>query len=821
MAVDGSRIVRLYLSKLVDLVVPQELGTEFKEVVLEELNGFQGSPINGIEYGNTANEIVQQTSAWFETLRDANIAEAYKSVVAVMLRYMSGQHLGDLLMFLNKTLNGGNITNLHESNDNNNFSIPEDTRSAVFGMGADSFENINFDRQSDRRSIYSTMYQNNLKNDSRNYTLQELSIPYFENHLKEEDILKYICYTLIGSTSNLFPIVIDKEHEKIEISITETVSNGECGILHLILEAGLIYTDLKVQIENLKKVKSPTKIAMLSFINDELNNYVRFVNSLSMNTDLTLHLIYAKILDYLIKLRFLKYSINQIKLNKLSHEILFGIYNFQCNGDSVIRDISIDMFNYIVEPFVKKLVNWLIEGELNNDEDFFITGSKESIELLPNNVPKFISSEISEKIYLIGKMLLFLKKSQEFEWLLNFSNKYSQKFQKLDNNLFQSGFEVDKIILNQYNEILNYFNYTICKKFNILSVINCLKRFMLMSQGDFMNSLIDFGTEALSEPSTQLNGYQLTNMLSSGIENSTVRYTEKSLLNNLDATLLEVNYSNIGWDVFTLEYNIPEPLDLILDDENHKIKKNYLKIFNYLWKLKRIDKLFESQWIVQKQLKKHDELVSNKLQKIRLIKDFMNKFIKKIENYIFTNIIEKNYNEFFSEITSSGDNSDTNGVKIDKIGNNFKVIKNILKPNKDYLNKINEIDETFTRFEHELLENSIDELQSIHKDFLNKIINHKLINGTSKGKVSSKYLINQMNSLINNCFKFLMMNQEFYSIIQDQFTTSGVFPLQRFQIIYKNLMAVFQEFNSLLKVFINDLGHDEDVEIRMLGNLLT
>lgn len=58
--------------------------------------------------------------------------------------------------------------------------------------------------------------------------------------------------------------------------------------------------------------------------------------------------------------------------------------------------------------------------------------------------------------------------------------------------------------------------------------------------------------------------------------------------------MLEYSQGEIGWDVFTLEYKVDAPLDTVLDPDS---MVKYLKLFNHLWKMKRIESTMTKGWV--------------------------------------------------------------------------------------------------------------------------------------------------------------------------------------------------------------------------------
>ena len=59
--------------------------------------------------------------------------------------------------------------------------------------------------------------------------------------------------------------------------------------------------------------------------------------------------------------------------------------------------------------------------------------------------------------------------------------------------------------------------------------------------------------------------------------------------------LLESSPGDRGWEIFLLDYRVNDlsPLSTIFSEE---IMQKYLKIFNFLWRLKRVEHALSSSW---------------------------------------------------------------------------------------------------------------------------------------------------------------------------------------------------------------------------------
>jgi len=836
----------------VKTLVPPELGSSYTETVYHELIDFIES--NNQDRWYEVEDVLLQAKQRLLTKGSFNQWEKLEQLIEVLSKLKAPESIARYLVLLgafadddsdkNEQLRAKNPTLERVTSTYAPMNGTENDARSISGSfygpngAGDSFENINFDRFSDRRSIYSAA-QNRSMNDSRNYTLGEVSIPYFENNVREEDILKYISFTLVGTTSNLFPL------RDGEVLLPEELSNSESGLLHLVMELGLVYQKLAGSIEIFKFKKSPSAIknAIMSYIFEEITDYMKLVNALSNKKTFSLRSMLADLLDELVKLRFLHHLTKKLEIES-GDKLLSSLHHYHNYGDVTIRNCASSLLRYSLEPFFNFLRSWLVDGELADKAgEFFISWSSDNhlqnrdikVEYNPERIPEFFPKDLGDKIYLIGKTNIFLNRyCKESKWCTSFAQRLNVLLNRLKSSkvFFFSDSSFNKLIVDQYSEINNYFNYIIHTKYHLMDILKALRDFLLMGKGDFLQDVITSGSDLLNDPSNTLSGHQLTKLLQDAVLKTTVRHLlnvsdEFNAVNNLDARLLEIGHGNIGWDVFTLDYQLHPPISLILNDETNQHKRDYLKVFNYLWKFKRLEALFTEEWRKQKNLRQRNlhVVIFRKINRVRLIQNFLRGFSHSIERFIFEEIINSNYEALIEELKLE---NNVSKIPIVKTAKDFKVSKTILKPSEDYLNTLNQTQRSFEEKKHGYKELSIDALRTLHVDYLSSITKHKLINGSnpnSKGKFSKKLYIYQLNSLINLVFKFMITVKEF-NVLVDELENLSKFDdvigeddhlHARFSIIYNNTLKIFNEFNAGLKVFISDLSNDDDMNLRYLG----
>lgn len=82
-------------------------------------------------------------------------------------------------------------------------------------------------------------------------------------------------------------------------------------------------------------------------------------------------------------------------------------------------------------------------------------------------------------------------------------------------------------------------------------------------------------------------------LLETAIRSSNLHTDDPEILERLDVRILPEKTGSLGWDVFTLDYNISTPLDTIFTKE---VMNKYIKIFKWLWRIKRVETLLNGCW---------------------------------------------------------------------------------------------------------------------------------------------------------------------------------------------------------------------------------
>ncbi|KAL3232470.1 Spindle pole body component SPC98 [Nakaseomyces bracarensis] len=740
------------------------------------------------------------------------------------------------------------VTAIHQNEDDNpqNTALNQDmltlndktdSPARPASLYTESFENL--ERYSER-SIISSQHMYNAGKHSNRVPLKTLSLPYSTNSVTEEEILKYIPYALLGTTSELFKL----ENNKIEIPIT--VPNSESSLLHLIFESGLLYKNLSHISDNYRNTQlSPIKKAFIIEINRELNNYTGFVNSLSSSQRvISIKGVYISIFDSVQRLRIFN-SLVHIFDNVTGDQLLSRLNELRYHGDLVIQEISNALFLSLLDLYYDYLCQWLTLGSLENTNgELFIENNDENsgvsipIDLNKEKIPSFIPIKRAEEIFIIGKSFQFIQRyCGELEFSNFFSNKYSQLYQNLRTKGISAAFF--DVVTTQYKEIVEYVDNVLCKKFFYNDVLETLKNILFMGRGDLISILINKLAEALNAPAETLTNYGLTGILQESVQQSSLRnringYDNNFVINKLDARVLDLGHGSNGWDVFTLDYLIDQPLSLIINVNRPMSRKEYLRIFNFLWRFKKNRYFYETESKRTKEImrtfKKYPNFIpivgdiTRHISKCSTLHSQMFQFQNKLESYYLQFIIERHYKDLQGrlEVLSNDGFQSKVPITVDT-RNDTKKVNGVLKP------KMNIFQGTKVQNAAQNLPN-IDQLDAIHNDYLHKILSHKLLSTNSNsnyGHFSGKPYPASVLQVLEVIHEFTIiystLNETAYQLYLhlslEKPSTIANYSHDLVSTI-KTLSRTFRQFKEAKNILCRDLRVDGDEELHILSKLL-
>lgn len=389
------------------------------------------------------------------------------------------------------------------------------------------------------------------------------------------------------------------------------------SLLHALAEPCLLYRGL-AEYSNGKEGGLIDQ-SLRSAINNELRSYLSLVASLEAEirqalaalsqtehpqslrvTSVTLKRCMIWTRDATMGLRLMKLIVEESQ-QKRGGQLLSLIHSLSSShGDPFVASFAERLLAHVARPFYEMLRHWIYDGELVDPyHEFFITEPdpntspavdhrhvatsvwEEKYKLDTAMVPSIISSEFSRKVFLIGKSLNFIRHNcGDSDWVIQYSKSNSKSLDYANTANLSTSIDV------AYRTTMSRLTHLMSTKFGLFTHLIAIKKYMLLAQGDFIDLLIESLAQHLDRPVNSMYRHNLTSQLEHAIRHSNAQYDDPEVLRRLDARMLELSSGEIGWDCFTLEYKISAPCDVVI---TQWANTQYLKIFNLLWRIKRVE----------------------------------------------------------------------------------------------------------------------------------------------------------------------------------------------------------------------------------------
>lgn len=487
-------------------------------------------------------------------------------------------------------------------------------------------------------------------------------------------MLRQLPYVLQGLSSNNFVFLSDTKLE-----LPRDLSRPVVTLLRRVTEPALLYRGIKHFIDT----PDPSLMGQ-SFrlaLTHELQPYLSLVTSLeaeikkSLNDSdeeaahraVTLRRTWIWLRDATLSLRLLSRMVIDYR-GKGGGEIISLIHHYSTtSGDPLIRDIVERMVTVISEPFYSIIREWIYDGELKDPfNEFFVVEKtnqtnlvdgqgrpiaasmwKDKYRLEQKMVPSIISSHFADTIFMIGKSLNFLRYTcEDAPWVEEYSRQSSRQLKYGDTIM------LEQTLSDAYKRTMARVIDLMNNKFHLLDHLRALKRYLLLGQGDFIQLLMESIAPHLDLPANSLYRHQLTGHLDAAVRASNAQFEPQHVLDRIDARLLELSHGDIGWEVFTLEYKVSAPADVVVTSYANR---QYLKVFNFLWKIKRRETALATAWRrtqtgARGVLGRVGDVFGHDWKLARGHLAEMIGFVALLQNYILFEVIEKSWEEFMRTI---------------------------------------------------------------------------------------------------------------------------------------------------------------------------
>lgn len=434
----------------------------------------------------------------------------------------------------------------------------------------------------------------------------------------EPVLLRDLPYTLQGLSSATLPFTGKDYALKLPSSLPPPL----IYLLHSLSEPSLLYRQLE------DFVQAPAQgllgQSLSAAIGDELRSYLTLVATLegqirrALSTidenaprsgigkaGVTLKRCVVWTREATMGLRLMSLIAEESKKKK-GGQLISLIHSFSSShGDPIVSAFAERLLTPVTRPFYDILRHWIYDGEISDPYlEFFVqeqspedqpkgkSGSTNVWEdkycVVEEMIPSIMSEEFAEKVFLIGKSLHFIRHScGDAHWVESYAKESSKELRYGDTATLESWID------DAYKTTMRRLIHLMTTKFHLFEHLQALKNYILLGQGDFIALLMESLAANLDRPAGAQYRHTLTAQLEHAIRGSNAQYDSAEVLRRLDARMLQLSHGDIGWDCFTLEYKIDAPVDVVVSDWGNR---QYLKVFNFLWRIKRVEFALSSTW---------------------------------------------------------------------------------------------------------------------------------------------------------------------------------------------------------------------------------
>lgn len=505
--------------------------------------------------------------------------------------------------------------------------------------------------------------------------------------ISEAALLRDIIYIFQGIEGKV--IKFDQANDAYRIDPKLGVPKPVRELVHKVAELGWLYRKIRKYLDAHAGDKAMGLVgqSFCAALQQELTEYYRLLAVLEgqhqvgdagivgegASGSLTLRRLMVWTYDPMMRLRTLAALVDACK-GKKGGALLSALHSNMQHGDPFVKSLVRHILNLVARPIRVILDRWIYEGELDDlYNEFFVAVDYdtkydrlwyEKYSIRKPMLPSFISMELGTKILNIGKSINFIRHvcqdrspirgGEEKALDYNKSQEASAAAQLTADDEF-GGTALQETVDIAYRETSKRLLEIFFSKYKFLDHLRALRLYLLLGQGDFIRHLMDLLESDLAKAASTLYMHNLTGVLETAIRATNAQYADPEIIERLDCRLLEVSPGDTGWDVFSLDYHVDGPISTVFTPE---CMIHYLRIFNFLWRAKRMEycltEMWKQQMTTRRMLKSLPE-VSPILHMCHMLGTEMIHFVHQMQYYITFEVLECCWAELKKQVTEASD----------------------------------------------------------------------------------------------------------------------------------------------------------------------
>ncbi|BBM99355.1 gamma-tubulin complex component 3 [Marchantia polymorpha subsp. ruderalis] len=346
------------------------------------------------------------------------------------------------------------------------------------------------------------------------------------------------------------------------------------------------------------------------------------------------------------------------------------------HGDPLVRSFLKRLMRRVCAPIYEMIRRWVLEGEVDDlYGEFFVVAQpvkaealwRQGYQLQTSMLPSFIPEPLAKRILRTGKSINFLRVCCEDQGWARAAAAAVATVRASANGGGGLGYgeteALESLVVEAAGRIDRHLIQIVYNRYKFRDQCLAIKRYLLLGQGDFIQYLMDLVGPELSLPANTLSAFKLSGTLESAIRASNAQYDDSDILDRLRVKMMPHSDGDRGWDVFSLQYDARDPLTTVFTED---VMARYLRIFNFLWRLKRVEHALSATWQTMKpnclvarlSAIKGDGVKSELtvvLRRCQTLRNEMNHFVTNLQYYIMFEVLEFSWANFLEEMEVAHD----------------------------------------------------------------------------------------------------------------------------------------------------------------------
>ncbi|CAN1144370.1 Gamma-tubulin complex component 3 [Linum perenne] len=525
-----------------------------------------------------------------------------------------------------------------------------------------------------------------------------------ENDVSEEVLVRDVLYACQGIDGKY--VKFDADVDGYVLPETFKVPRASMVMVRKLCELGWLFRKVRGYITESMDSFATEEVgtvgqAFCAALQDELSEYYRLLavletqamnpiplvsGSASSGNYLSLRRLSVWFVEPMVKMRLMAVLVDTCKVLK-GGAMAGAIHLHAQHGDPLVNEFMRSLLRRVCSPLFEMVRRWVLEGELEDIfSEFFVVSETKELEsdvsqkgkeslwregyrLHSKMLPSFISQSLAQRILRAGKSINFLRVCcDDRGWADAATDAAAAAGTSTRRGSLGYG-ETDALetlVAEAAKRIDKHLLDVIYSRYKFREHCLAIKRYLLLGQGDFVQYLMDSIGEELSEPANTISTFKLAGFLESAIRSSNAQYDDRDILDRVRVNMMVQSTGDRGWDVFSLEYDASVPLNTVFTES---VMSEYRRIFNFLWKLRRVEHALIGAWKTMKPncitshsfVKLQGGVKSQLLVTLRrcqVLWNEMNHFVSNLQYYIMFEVLEVSWSKFSDEMEAAKDLDD-------------------------------------------------------------------------------------------------------------------------------------------------------------------